>query len=73
MKRTLARGARSIKVANGIEEHVEAIGELPLVLDDSFVLVLHDVLYVPSLRRNLIFVSKLDKDGIHCHFGDGQF
>jgi hypothetical protein len=28
--------------------------------------------YVPSLNRNLISISRLDKDGFECHFGHGQ-
>ena len=43
-----------------------------LELNNGFVLRLKEVLYVPSLRRNLISVSKLDDDGIDCHFGDGK-
>ena len=45
------RGERHIKVANGFKPEVEAIGDLPLELNDGFVLKLLDVLYVPSLRR----------------------
>jgi hypothetical protein len=37
---------------------VEAIVELPIKLHDGFMLGLHVVLYVPSLNRNLISVSK---------------
>ena len=37
---------------------------LYLILEMSF--------YVPSLRRNLISVSRLDSDGFDCHFGDGR-
>jgi hypothetical protein len=59
-------------VANGVKAEVEAIGELPLELNDDFILNLTDVLYVPSLRRNLISVSRLDDDGNDCHFGNGQ-
>ena len=59
-------------MANGVQAEVEAIGELPLELNDGFVLKLTDVLYVPSLRRNLISVSCLDDDGFDCHFGNGQ-
>jgi hypothetical protein len=59
-------------VANGIKAEVEAIGELPLELNNGFVLKLTDVLYVPSLRRNLISVSRLADDGYDCHFGNGQ-
>jgi hypothetical protein len=65
----LQRGKRCIKVANGVEAEVEAIGDLPIKLHDGFVLHLHDVLFVPSLNRNLISVSCLADCGFECHFG----
>jgi hypothetical protein len=71
-RRTLQRGERRIKVVNGVETQVEAIGDLSLELDNGFVLKLSDVLYVPSLRRNLISVSRLDDDGYDCYFGNGK-
>ena len=46
-RRTLQRGERRIKVANG----VEAIGDLSLELVDGFLLKLSDVLFVPSLQK----------------------
>jgi hypothetical protein len=64
----LLRGRRSIKVANGVEAEVEDIGELSIQLHDGFILYLHDVLFVPSLNRNLIFVSCLEDCGFECHF-----
>jgi hypothetical protein len=72
MRRTLPRGERTIRVANGEEVEVEAIGELPLEISNDFTLYLHDVLYVPSMRRNLISVSCLDDDGFDCLFGKKQ-
>jgi hypothetical protein len=63
MRRTLQKGERSIRVTNGVEVEVEAIGELPLELNNGFILRLYNVLYVPSLSRNLISVSCLDDDG----------
>ena len=72
MRRTLPRGARRIKVVNGVEAEVEAIVEFHLELHSGFVLRLRDVLYVPSLQRSLISVSILDDDFIDCHFGDGK-
>ena len=72
MSQTLPRGGRRIKVANGEEAEVEAIAEFYLKLNNGFVLHLKDVLYVPSLQRNLISVSKLDDDLITCHFRDGK-
>jgi hypothetical protein len=62
MRRILPKGERTIRVANYEEAKVEAIGELPLEISNGFTLYLHDVLYVPSMRRNLIFVSCLDND-----------
>ena len=59
-------------MANGVKAKVEAIRELPLELNDGFVLKLIDVLYVPSLHRNLISVSCLDDDGYDCHFGNDK-
>jgi hypothetical protein len=68
MRRTMPRGERTIRVANGEEAEVEASGELPLERSNGFTLYLHDVLYVPSRRRNLIYVSCLDDDGFDCLF-----
>jgi hypothetical protein len=41
-------------------------------LADGFTILLKDVLYVPSLHRNLISVSRLDKDNYECYFGNGK-
>ena len=35
-------------------------------------LVLRDVLFVPSLQRNLISVSRMDTYGYGCHFENGK-
>jgi hypothetical protein len=72
MRRTLPRGERTIRVANCGEAEVEAIRELPLEISNDFPLYLHDILYVPSMRRILIFVSCLDDDGFDCLFGKRQ-
>ena len=62
--RTTLRSERHIKVANGVQADVEAVGDVSLELINGFVLVLKDVLFVPSLQRNLISVSRLDTDGL---------
>lgn len=48
-----------VHVGNGNKVVVEAIGNLKLKLSSGFILELSDVLYVPSLRRNLISASQL--------------
>ena len=51
---------------------VEAIGTLQLALHSSFTLHLLDVLYVPYIQINLISISKLDRDGYSCTFGNSM-
>jgi hypothetical protein len=72
MRRTLPKGERTIRVANDEEAKVEVIRELPLEISNAITLYLHDVLYVSSMRRNLISVSCLDDDGFDCLFGNRQ-
>jgi hypothetical protein len=60
--RTMKRNERCIEVANGVQADVEAVGDISLELADGFSILLRDVLFVPLLHRNLISVSRLDKD-----------
>ena len=46
-----------------------AIGVVVLEFQNN-TLVLLDVLYVPNLRRNLIYVSKLVNEGFSVNFGN---
>ena len=71
--RTTLRSERHIKVANGVQADVEAVGDVSLELVNGFMLVLRDVLFVPLLQRNLISVSRLDKDGYGCHFENDKY
>jgi hypothetical protein len=48
---------------------MEVIGSIVLHLHSGFKLHLNNVLFVPSLKRNLISVQLLDIDGFGCNFG----
>src|SRR3954469_15746239 len=72
LTRTIQRRERRIEVANGVQADIEAVGDVSLELANGFKLVLKDVLYVPSLHRNLISVSRLDKSHYECYFGHGK-
>ena len=52
MRRTLRRGERTIRVANGVETDAEALGDFTPTLYTGFKLTLNNVLYVPSMKRN---------------------
>jgi hypothetical protein len=45
---TITKRARRLKVANGVEVDIEAIGSLTLELHTSFSVQLNNVLYVPT-------------------------
>jgi hypothetical protein len=57
------RGERNLKVADGREAKVEDVGTVPLVLPGGFTLVLNNVLFVLSLKRNLISFALLEDEG----------
>jgi hypothetical protein len=69
----MQRSERCIEVANGVQEDIEAIGDISLELADGFIILLRDVLFIPSLHRNLISVSRLDKDSYECYFAHGKY
>jgi hypothetical protein len=68
----MKRNERCIEVANGVQADVEAVGDISLELADGYSILLRDVLFVPSLHRNLISVSRLDKDIYECYFAHGK-
>ena len=60
-------------MGNRNKAHVEAIGTYRLILDSGYHLDLFQTLYVPSISRNLVSVSKLDQAGYSIHHGDDCF
>jgi hypothetical protein len=44
-----------------------------LELANGFTIMLRDVLFIPSLHRNLLSVSRLDKDSYECYFAHGKY
>ncbi|GJX73241.1 putative RNA-directed DNA polymerase [Tanacetum coccineum] len=67
--RILERNQRTVKVENGVDLNVEAVGTLSLILEGSFCLNLYGTLYVSSMTQNLISVSKLIIDDFIFTFG----
>ena len=69
-RRRPSDGELSIVVGNGVNVGVENIGTVSLKC--GFDLTLSDVVYVQSMRRNLISVSVLDKCGFTFVFGNNE-
>jgi hypothetical protein len=60
-------------MGNRAKAQVEAIGTYRLFLDSGYHLDLFQTLYVPSISRNLISLSRLDLDGYSYNFGNKSF
>jgi GAG-pre-integrase domain len=68
----LQKGEKKLNVANGLEAEVETVGTLRLILKSVFILDLHDVVYIPSIFRNLIFISRLDAYNFMFQFENNE-
>ena len=66
-------GEKYIFVGNGKSVESEAIGHFRLLLGTDFYLKLKDTFVLSSFRRNLVFVSVLNKFGYHYSFRNNQF
>ena len=64
---------RFIYVGDGKLVEVEAIGHFRLLLKTRIYLDLKETFIVPSFRRNLVYISILDKLGYTCCFENSQF
>jgi len=58
-------------MGNKVKAPVEAVETYCLKLDTGYHLDLLKTLYVPSLSRNLVLLSKLDVTGYSFNFGNG--
>lgn len=73
MIRTLNPNENSIIMGNQVKAPVKAIETFRLILDTLHNLDLFQTLYVPNFSRNLISISRLDRDGFSFKFGNGCF
>ena len=66
--RRIPVGSRDIKVGNKASVEVLGIGTYKLELQGGRTLLLHDVLYAPKIRMNLLFVVTLLRLGFRFIF-----
>jgi len=70
---TISPNENFVFMGNRVKAPVEAVETYRLNLDIGHHLDLLEILYVPSLSRNLISLSKLDVIGYSFNFGDECF
>lgn len=61
-----------MNMSNVLKFKVEHIGTIKLILASNYVLNLSHTAFIPSIRRNLISVSILDKCGYVFYFRNGK-
>ncbi|KAJ9562492.1 hypothetical protein OSB04_007652 [Centaurea solstitialis] len=71
-RKILENNQRTVRVGDRNEKKVEAIGSMVLLLDGGHEMILQNTLYVPTITRNLISVSKLKYDGYSFYFNDND-
>ena len=69
-KRQPSEGEINLHVGNGVKVDVLFIGTVVLHFRSGFRIILENTAFVPSMRRSLVSLSKLDESGYHFHFGN---
>ena len=69
-KRQPSEGEINLHVGNGVKVDVLFIGTIALHFRSGFRIILENTAFVPSMRRSLVSLSKLDESGYHFHFGN---
>ncbi|CAL2241924.1 unnamed protein product [Prunus armeniaca] len=72
-KRVPNKDDLKVFVGNGERVRVDFVGLASLELESGFILELVDVVYVPSMTRNLLSVSKLIKSNLQFEFDESGF
>ena len=70
--RKLTKGESNLRVGNGARVAVVSIRTYVLNLPSGFCLYLDNCFCVPSLTKNIIYVSCLNKKGFHLNFCDNS-
>ncbi|KAI5312499.1 hypothetical protein L3X38_041672 [Prunus dulcis] len=72
-KRLPSKAEMKVFVGNGERVKVEYIGLARIELESGFILELVDVVYIPSMKRDLISFSKLVKSNLQFEFDESGF
>ena len=71
-RRSLTSLEQYVYMENDTRVQIDFLGVVRLQLSTGNFLELQDVAYVPSIRRNLIYVPILDRLGYSFPFGSGK-
>ncbi len=55
---------RFVEISDDIPHPITQIGKVPLSMQDGLIKYLKDVLYVPTITKNLVLVSQIVEQGL---------
>ena len=61
-----------MKLGDEYQYPIKGSGESSYILDSGNSMKMKNVLFVPGLKKNLLFISALDAKGMRVAFVDGQ-
>src|SRR5271156_3560001 len=61
-----------VSLGDGYQYPIKGIGEASYKLDSGTPMKMKDILYVLGLKKNLLSISALDKNGFRVAFIDGE-
>jgi hypothetical protein len=64
--------SQNVSLRDDYQYPIKGMGESTYKLDLGTLMRMKDVLYVPGLKNNLIYISSLDKKGFKVSFIDGE-
>ncbi|MCO5587852.1 hypothetical protein L7F22_041804 [Adiantum nelumboides] len=67
-----APAGKKVTCANNASYPINGVGKILITISDGSDLCLPDVLYVPEIKKNLLSVSSLAKDGLRVIFEDDR-
>ena len=65
--------SHKVQLGDDYQYPIKEIGEASYKLKSGKSMKMKEVLYVPSLKKNLCSISSLDKKGFRVAFVDGEF
>ncbi|MCO5598046.1 hypothetical protein L7F22_052136 [Adiantum nelumboides] len=68
-----ALAGKKVTCANNASYPIKSIGKILITISDGSDLCLPDVLYVPGIKKNLLSVSSLAKNGLQVIFEDDRY
>ncbi|MCO5568549.1 hypothetical protein L7F22_022248 [Adiantum nelumboides] len=69
---TYSPAGKKVTCANNASYPIKGVGKILITISDGSDLCLPDVLYVPGIKKNLLFVSSLAKNGLRVIFEDDR-